>query len=93
MKPFYRLAEMILRYFTPKETEYVREKQMLMHPGESGARLTRDYFIKKIGTVIAITAAGIVLSTAVLIADIRSSRQITEGSIERNSYGEGERSV
>ncbi|MBO5550734.1 MAG: type II secretion system F family protein [Lachnospiraceae bacterium] len=93
MKIFYRLAEIFLRYFTPKETEYVREKQMLMHPGESGAKLTRDYFIKKLGTVIAVITSGIILSAAVLIADIKNTRQIADGSIERNSYGGGEKSV
>ena len=93
MKIFYRLAEILLRYFTPKETEFIREKQMLMHPGESGARLTQEYLIKKLGTVIAIAVAGGLLSIAVLTADIRHTEELTDGAIERNDYGGGEKTV
>ena len=93
MKIFYLLAEKLLKYFTPKETEYVREKQMLMHPGESGAKLTQDYFIKKLGCAIAIVVLGTVLSLVVLIVDIRQKETIENGAIERNDYGDGEKRV
>ena len=93
MKIFYRLAEILLGYFTPRETEYVREKQMLMHPGESAAKLTEEYFVKKLGTSIAVVTAGILISAAVLITDIRSAGEIAGGIIERNPYGEGEKKV
>ena len=93
MKIFYKLAETLLKYFTPKETEYVREKQMLMHPGESGAKLTKEYFVKKLGQALMIAAAGVLLSGVILVRDINSSRQIEDGLILRNRYGDGERKV
>ena len=93
MKLFYRLAGILLRYFTPKETEYVREKQILMHPGGSGAQLTQEYFEKKIGAVLAVISAGVVISLIILITDIRNIKEIADGAIERNGYGEGEKSV
>ncbi len=93
MKIFYSLAEILLKYFTPKETEYVRERQMLMHPGESGAKLTRDYFVKKIGQVLMIVTVGILLSWVILIRDIRSSSLIEDGLVQRNGYGDGARKV
>lgn len=93
MKIFYKLAETLLKYFTPKETEYVREKQMLMHPGESGAKLTKEYFVKKLGQALMIATAGVLLSGVILVRDINSSRQIEDGLILRNGYGDGERRV
>ncbi len=93
MRLFYPLAELVLKIFTPKETESIRENQMLLHPGIPGAKLTREYFIKKVGAVLAVLTAGFLISLVILTVDIRSSGKIEDNLIERSSYGEGEKSV
>lgn len=90
---FYSLAGLVLRVFTPKETESVRENQMLLHPGIPGAKLTRDYFVKKISAVLAVLTFGILLSLVILIMDTKTSGKIEDNLIERSSYGEGEKNV
>lgn len=93
MRFYYLLAERLLRLFTPKETEYIREQQMLMHPGESGAKLTEEYFVKKIGLALAVISAGLLLSAVIFIKDMRDAREITDKAIERNKYGGGDKTV
>ncbi len=93
MKLFYLLAEKILIFLPPKETEYVREKQMLMHPGESGSKVTREYYIKKLGDAMFIAVVGVILSLGILIADWNNRQAMLGSSIPRNGYGEGDRRV
>lgn len=93
MSFFYHLAEILLRIFTPKETEYIRENQMLLHPGIPGARLTKNYYVKKLGSVLAVLTAGTLLSIVILILDLQSSGEIENYLIERGAYGEGEKNV
>ena len=93
MRPFYNLAELLLRIFTPHEAESVREEQMLLHPGIPGAKLTGDYYRKKIGTLLAVLTAGILLSAVILVKDTRETGRIVNSLIERGSYGEGEKNV
>ncbi|MCR5775607.1 MAG: type II secretion system F family protein [Lachnospiraceae bacterium] len=93
MKAFYFIAERILKIFTPKGTETVREEQMLMHPGESAAKLTHEYYVKKIGSVLFLVFGGLLISMIILIYDINQTEEITGGQIERNAYGEGDKTV
>ncbi len=93
MKIFYDLAAKLLKYYTPKETEYVREKQMLMHPGEPGARLTEEYFIKKLGACLAVLTLGMLLSLIIFAADLNDARRIEDNTIERNDHGGGEKKI
>ncbi len=93
MRIFYAVAELLLRYFPPREAESVREKQLLMHPGGSGSKLTRDYYIKKMAIAVAVISAGVFLSLAILISDLFRPEEIEGYSIERNGYGEGDRTV
>jgi hypothetical protein len=93
MSIFYRLAELILSIFPPKNTETIREKQMLMHPGKSGSELTRDYYIKKTGYAAAIIVVGILLSVMILISDMRKPAVISDNLVRRNGYGEGDRVI
>ena len=93
MKCFYHLADLLLKFYTPRETESVRENQMLLHPGIPGAKLTRDYYIKKLGTILAVLTIGLLLSSVILIADKRSSGTIDARLIERGAYGDGEKKV
>ena len=93
MRIFYAMAGLLLRYFPPKEAESVREKQLMMHPGGSGSRLTRDYYMKKLSVAIAVMSAGVLLSFIILISDLFRPENIEGYSIERNGYGEGDRAV
>ena len=93
MRIFYAMAGLLLRYFPPKEAESVREKQLMMHPGGSGSRLTRDYYMKKLSVAIAVMSAGVLLSFIILISDLFRPEDIEGYSIERNGYGEGDRAV
>lgn len=93
MTLFYKLAEIILKWFPPKNTEAVREKQMLMHPGRSGAELTRDYYIRKTATSAAIIAAGLLLSVMILISDVKHLEIISDNLVRRNGYGMGDREI
>lgn len=93
MRLFYRLADLLLKVFPPKETESVRENQMLLHPGIPGAELIKDYFEKKLGLVLAILTAGIVLSVIILIRDSSQSERIENSLIERSECGDGEKRV
>ncbi len=93
MRCFYRLAGILLRFFTPKETESIREEQMLLHPGLPGAGLTKEYYEKKIGMILAVLTLGLVLSGAVFIADSRESGGIENNLIDRSAGGAGEKSI
>ena len=93
MRIFHRLAGVILKFITPKETESIREEQMLLHPGIPGAKLTREYYENKFAILLAVLTIGFITSVLILIKDIRQSGSIEYSRIERRSYGEGEMTV
>ncbi len=93
MRCFYHLAEILLRVYTPKETEAIRESQMLLHPGIPGSKLTKEYYVKKIGAILAVLSMGLLISIIILITDIRQSGKIEDSLLERGSYGDGEKNI
>ncbi|MCR5746748.1 MAG: hypothetical protein K6G03_03485 [Lachnospiraceae bacterium] len=93
MKILNLFAEYILMCFPPKEAEAVREKQILIHPGGSGSKLTKEYYIKKLSLVLLVISIGSLLSVLILIYDLTRPEELTGNVIERNSYGQGNRTV
>ena len=90
---FELLAKKILSLRKPSEMDHIRQKQMLLNPAGSAGKLTEEYYIKKLSTVLIFIFAGLLISLFVWIADLNKMHFIDGNVLERNGNGEGERTV
>lgn len=94
MKKFFEiLAKKLLKLRKPSKMDQIRQKQMLLNPAGSAGKLTEEYYIKKLSTVLLFVAAGILIALLVWIKDLNEMHFIDGNVLERNGSGEGERSV
>ena len=73
--------------------DQIRQKQMLLNPAGSAGKLTEEYYIKKLSTVLVFVFAGMLISLLVWIADLSRMHFIDGNVLERNGNGEGEKTV
>lgn len=94
MKLFYLLGEKIYRVIGNKGKRSVLKRQAVydiknLYPGKSSEEKLKEYYIKKIGTVLCVLVIGLLFSVLSLVKSYTEQTIVDEKYIVRNSYGEG----
>lgn len=94
MKLFYLLGEKLYQAFGNKRAGSVLKKQAVydirnLYPGKSAEEKLKEYYIKKIGTVLCVLTVGILFAVLAFVNSCMEHTIIDEKYIARNGYGEG----
>jgi len=90
---FEYLAKRILSIKRPANEDLIRQRQMLMHPGRPAKELTDEYFISKLSQTLMLLFVGIVVAVLIFISDLNKTRFLSGNVLDRNTYGQGDRTV
>ncbi|MBQ9549902.1 MAG: type II secretion system F family protein [Lachnospiraceae bacterium] len=93
MKIIRRFAVSILKKFKLSGNAEIIKKQMLLNPAAGGRKEAEKYRIDKLSEVLSVLLIGGVLSAVLTAGTLIKSLDEDCLSIERNSYGEGDRTV
>jgi len=93
MKIIRRFAVSILKKFKLSGNAEIIKKQMLLNPAAGGRKEAEKYRIDKLSEVLSVLLIGGVLSAVLTAGTIIKSLDEDCLSIERNSYGKGDRTV
>ncbi|MBO6132988.1 MAG: hypothetical protein J6P05_01485 [Lachnospiraceae bacterium] len=93
MRPFKRVAYLILRTFPIKSFDEMRKNELLLNPAGDGLTLTNEYFSNKLAEALIIVFVGNLVVLGLNIASFKDSQYLEKGSISRNGYGEGDSSM
>ncbi len=94
MKLFYLFGEKIYHALLKRRKINVGKKQTIydmknLYPGKSAEEKIKEYYIKKIGTVLCVLTIGILFSVLSFVKVYVEHTLTEERYIERNEYGEG----
>lgn len=98
LQPFSRMAMLLykktciwgLPWF---QSVQVRQDLQRLHPGENLINLETEYYVKKLGIMLAVILAGTVLAMAVKLQGQGVSDVLEGGLVQRGEYDEGDKQI
>ncbi len=90
---FYRAAAYLEKFLSKSQSNDMLRRQKLLHPTGRASDLVRNYRLKKISEALMIVFAGNILALLLALNTGDAGKSLESLKIERNGFGEGERTV